>query len=94
MNTLPTGTSPQSESFPPDRIAPLSQMKTGQRGRICRLIEGTGISQRLLEMGLTTGAEITVIHFAPMGAPIDIKVRGYHLSLRRQEAELIQVKLF
>jgi Fe2+ transport system protein FeoA len=42
--------------------------------------------QRLLEMGLTVGAQFEVVRYAPMGDPIDIKVRGYHLSLRKNEA--------
>jgi Fe2+ transport system protein FeoA len=45
------------------------------------------LSQRLLEMGIIRGTTIEVIRFAPMGDPIDIKIRGYHLSLRREEAE-------
>jgi len=46
---------------------------------------------RLLEMGLTTGAEIQLIRFAPLGDPIEIEVRGYRLSLRKREAEGIRV---
>ena len=42
-------------------------------------------------MGLTTGAEVELIRFAPLGDPIDIKVRGYHLSLRKREAAGILV---
>ena len=68
-------------------------MKIGQRGRIDQLLDAGEILQRLLEMGLTPGADIEVVRFAPLGDPIDIKIRGYHLSLRRQEADVIQVKL-
>ena len=46
---------------------------------------------RLLEMGLTTGTEIQLIRFAPLGDPIEIEVRGYRLSLRKREAKGIQV---
>jgi len=46
---------------------------------------------RLLEMGLTTGAEIQLIRFAPLGDPIEIEVRGYRLSLRKREAAGIRV---
>ncbi len=44
-------------------------------------------------MGITRGTEIQVIRFAPMGDPIDIKLRGYHLSLRKKEAEVIRVSI-
>ena len=47
--------------------------------------------QRLLEMGLTVGTQLEVVRFAPLGDPIDIKVRGYHLSLRKKEASGVQV---
>lgn len=71
----------------------LSQMTIGQRGTIDQLLGDGEIAQRLLEMGLTPGTEIDIVRFAPMGDPIDIKVRGYHLSVRRQEAEVIRVIL-
>jgi ferrous iron transport protein A len=47
---------------------------------------------RLLEMGLLVGTPIELVRFAPLGDPVEIKVRGYHLTLRRQEAEQILVK--
>jgi Fe2+ transport system protein FeoA len=47
---------------------------------------------RLLEMGLTEGIEFQIVRLAPLGDPIDVKVRGYHLSLRRKEAGGIRVK--
>ena len=49
------------------------------------------IRQRLLEMGLTRGTPIHIIRFAPLGDPIEIAVRGYRLSLRREEASSIIV---
>ncbi len=68
-------------------------MTIGQQGKIHKLLGEGEITERLLEMGLTPGTEIQIVRFAPMGDPIDIKIRGYHLSLRRQEAEVIQVIL-
>lgn len=68
-------------------------MTIGQQGKILQLLDEGEITQRLLEMGLTPGTEIEIVRFAPMGDPIDIKLRGYHLSLRRQEAEVIQIVL-
>lgn len=67
----------------------LAQLAVGERGRIATL-EGTGsITIRLLEMGLVPGAEVAVLKRAPMGDPLEIRVRDYHLSLRRAEAERI-----
>lgn len=71
----------------------LSQMKIGQIGVIQEIKENGVLSQRLLEMGILRGTTVEVIRFAPMGDPIDIKIRGYHLSLRKEEAENIIVKL-
>jgi len=65
---------------------PLSALALGQKGRVVGFSLPGEHRQRLLEMGLTVGAEVEVVRFAPMGDPIDIKVRGYHLSLRKNEA--------
>jgi Fe2+ transport system protein FeoA len=46
---------------------------------------------RLLEMGLLVGTTVEIVRFAPLGDPIELKVRGYHLSLRRHEADQILV---
>jgi len=48
---------------------------------------------RLLEMGLLVGTPVELVRFAPLGDPIEIKVRGYHLTLRKHEAENILVRL-
>ena len=47
---------------------------------------------RLLEMGLLVGTPVELVRFAPLGDPVEIKVRGYHLTLRKQEAEQIWVR--
>lgn len=47
---------------------------------------------RLLEMGLTPGSEVEVIRAAPLGFPIEVKIRGYLLSLRKSEAECVEVE--
>ena len=49
--------------------------------------------QRLLEMGLTAGVEFQIVRYAPLGDPIELKVRGYHLSLRKQDAAGVRVEL-
>jgi len=68
----------------------LDRFQPGETGTI-DLIQTPNykVRQRLLEMGLTKGSRLEVIRFAPMGDPIEITVRGYHLSLRIEEAKTI-----
>lgn len=70
---------------------PLSGLIIGQRARVMSLDLPPSQRLRLLEMGLTVGTEFEVVRFAPLGDPVDLKVRGYHLSIRKQEANSIQV---
>ena len=71
----------------------LSELKRGERGRILKIGSGGGLRRRLLDMGLVPGSEIEMERVAPMGDPIEIKVKGYNLSLRKEEAASIQVKV-
>jgi ferrous iron transport protein A len=72
---------------------PLNQLQVGQRARI-EAVDGTDtLAQRLLEMGLLEGEEIEVVGFAPLGDPMEIRLRDYRLSLRRREAARITVTL-
>ena len=71
----------------------LSELNRGEKGRIVK-IGGTGsIRRRLLDMGLVSGSDIEMERVAPLGDPIEIKVKGYNLSLRKQEAASIQVEV-
>jgi Fe2+ transport system protein FeoA len=69
----------------------LSALGIGEKARVLGFDLPPEHRQRLLEMGLTVGAECEVVRFAPMGDPIDIKVRGYQLSLRKKEASGVLV---
>ncbi|KAB2642589.1 MAG: ferrous iron transport protein A [Verrucomicrobia bacterium] len=69
----------------------LSALGIGEKARVLGFDLPPEHRQRLLEMGLTVGAECEVMRFAPMGDPIDIKVRGYQLSLRKKEAGGVRV---
>jgi DtxR family Mn-dependent transcriptional regulator len=70
----------------------LSSLKPGERGEIVKL-EGSGaVKRRIRDMGVTSGSVIEVIRVAPFGDPIDIKVKNYHLSLRKVEATDIIVR--
>ena len=64
----------------------LSELAAGDGGKIAALELPPEARQRLLEMGMTVGARIEVVRYAPLGDPVDIKVRGYHLSIRKHEA--------
>lgn len=70
----------------------LSDLSRGDRGVVSGFSDtASPYRAKLLSMGLTPGAEITVVRYAPMGDPIEIEIRGYRLSLRRHEAAVIQV---
>jgi ferrous iron transport protein A len=71
----------------------LDQLRVGQRACVEALQGDDAIVQRLLEMGLLEGEELEVIGFAPLGDPLEIRLRDYRLSLRRSEAARITVKL-
>lgn len=70
----------------------LSGLKPGRRGRVLKSAVPGPAGRRLLEMGLTSGALVEVERVAPLGDPMNVKVRGYHLSLRREEAEGVTVE--
>ncbi len=70
----------------------LDRLEPGQRGRVLRLSGDGAVRRRIMDMGVTPGAEIEVERLAPLGDPIEIEVRGYHLSLRKREAAQIAVE--
>lgn len=72
----------------------LDQLKIGQRGRVEEVAGEDALVQRLMEMGLLEGAEIEVLGVAPLGDPMEVRLRDYRLSLRRNEASRIRVILF
>lgn len=69
----------------------LKELEPGQCG-IVTGFAGSEPPDRLLEMGLLSGTRVEVIRYAPLGDPIDLKVRGYHLSIRKHEAAMIRVE--
>lgn len=71
---------------------PMVDLPLGCKARIARLRLAGASRKRLLEMGLTPGAVIEIERLAPLGDPIDIKVKGYHLSLRKEDACQIEVE--
>jgi ferrous iron transport protein A len=71
----------------------LNNFKVGETG-IITSIKGEGrIRRRMLDMGLTTGTEVYLRKVAPLGDPIEVTLRGYELSLRKSEAETIELEM-
>ena len=70
----------------------LRQAKIGETVKIVKLHGEGAIKRRIMDMGLTKGVEVYVRKVAPLGDPIEITVRGYKLSLRKADAEMIEVE--
>ncbi|MFM7101140.1 MAG: ferrous iron transport protein A [Verrucomicrobiota bacterium] len=71
---------------------PLSSLSPGSHGVVAEIRVPATHRGRLLEMGLLVGTPVELVRFAPLGDPVEIKLRGYHLSLRRHEADLILIR--
>lgn len=71
----------------------LSDLKPGQKATITSVTGKGAARRRMIDMGMTKGSQVEVIRKAPMGDPIDFRVKGYHLSLRKAEAERILVEV-
>jgi ferrous iron transport protein A len=76
-----------------DALHPLSTLAVGTKAVVAEIKVPVGAKARLMEMGLLVGTTVELVRFAPLGDPVEIKVRGYNLSLRKHEAELILVRL-
>ena len=76
---------------PPDTQT-LSSLSLGQAATVAEIRLLPDKRARLMEMGLLVGTQVQLVRFAPLGDPVEIKVRGYHLTLRKEEAEQIWVR--
>ena len=76
----------------PADAQPLTSLRVGGTATVTEIKVSPEHRGRLLEMGLLVGTPVELVRFAPLGDPIEIKVRGYHLTLRKQEAEQIWVR--
>jgi ferrous iron transport protein A len=70
----------------------LKDAKPGQKVRVIKLHGQGPVKKRIMDMGITRDAEITVRKVAPLGDPVEITVRGYELSLRRADIDIIEVE--
>jgi ferrous iron transport protein A len=69
-----------------------AELAIGQLGRVLRVAGASDVSRRLLEMGVTPGVDIVCLGAAPLGDPLEFELRGYRLSLRRSEAQQIEIE--
>lgn len=70
----------------------LRQVKIGDTAKVVKLHGEGAVKRRIMDMGITKGVEIHVRKVAPLGDPIEVTVRGYELSLRKADAEMIEVE--
>ena len=70
----------------------LGDVKVGKTVKVVKLNGEGAIKRRIMDMGVTRGIDIYVRKVAPLGDPIEVTVRGYELTLRRQDADIIEVE--
>ncbi len=70
----------------------LKDVKVGERAVVVRLRGEGAVRRRIMDMGLTRGTEVFARKVAPLGDPMELNVRGYELSLRRADAEMIEIE--
>ena len=70
----------------------LCDLKPGQKGKVVSFGSEGVLRHRLLDMGITTGTEIELVKVAPLGDPLEFRLRGYNLSLRKSEASVIEIR--
>ncbi|WP_022933024.1 FeoA family protein [Treponema bryantii] len=70
----------------------LRETKTGQTVKVVKLNGEGAVKRRIMDMGITKGVEIYVRKVAPLGDPVEVTVRGYELSVRKADAEMVEVE--
>jgi ferrous iron transport protein A len=70
----------------------LKQVKVGAKAKVVRVHGEGALRRRIMDMGITRGVEIYVRKVAPLGDPMELTVRGYELTLRRADAEMIEIE--
>ena len=69
----------------------LRDAKVGETVRISKLHGEGAVKRRIMDMGITTGTDVFIRKLAPLGDPVEVSVRGYELSIRKSDAEMIEV---
>lgn len=70
----------------------LRSAKVGDTGRVVKLHGAGAVKRRIMDMGITKGVQVYVRKVAPLGDPVEVTVRGYELSLRKADAEMIEIE--
>lgn len=70
----------------------LRNVKIGETVRVVKLHGEGAVKRRIMDMGLTRGTEVTVRKVAPLGDPLELTVRSYELSIRKQDADMVEVE--
>lgn len=70
----------------------LKQAKVGETVKVVKLTGQGAVKRRIMDMGITKGVEISIRKVAPLGDPVEVTVRGYELSLRKDDASMIEVE--
>jgi len=70
----------------------LANLQSGAEARVIKINGNNAITKRLMEMGVVPGVAVKVVKSAPFGDPLEIHVRGYHLAMRKSEADQIEVQ--
>ena len=73
-------------------VKTLNQLEPGERATIVKVGGEGPVRRRILDMGVVSGADIEVVRVAPLGDPVEFRIKGYNLSLRKSEAQNIQVE--
>ncbi len=73
-------------------MSTLQEAKVGDTVKVARITGEGAVKRRIMDMGITKGVEIFVRKVAPLGDPVELNVRGYELSLRKADAEMIEVE--
>jgi ferrous iron transport protein A len=74
-----------------DSLIKLSNLKPGQKGRIAQVCGNPDFRLRMMEMGFTKGTEVMVVKYAPLSDPVEFVIKGYHLTLRKDQASDILI---
>ena len=70
----------------------LKELSIGESGKIVKIGTVGALKQRFMDMGITKGTEVKILKIAPLGDPIEIEIRGYNLSIRKADAEKINIE--
>jgi ferrous iron transport protein A len=74
------------------KVKTLREAKVGETVKVVKLNGEGAVKRRIMDMGITKGVEIFVRKVAPLGDPVEVTVRGYELSLRKNDAEMVEVE--